>query len=120
MEPKQLAETIIQILEEKKAYDIECLPVDEQTQLADYFIIASGSSVTHVKSLEGELTEKLKKLDRLPISVEGRDSGNWILLDYGSCVVHLFREKERQFYALDQLWREGRRPPMEREEADTE
>lgn len=106
LEAKVLANRIMQILESKKAFDLECLPVEEKTTLAEYFIIASANSTTQAKTLEDEVSYRLKEEENiLPLGVEGRESGRWILLDYGSVIVHIFHREERQFYDLDKLWK---------------
>lgn len=106
MNSEQFIKAITEILESKKAADIECIPVADKTTLAEYFIVASGNTVTQVKALEDELTYKLKEqYGILPEGVEGRDSGRWILLDYGSIIVHIFHKADREFYSLDTYWK---------------
>lgn len=115
MEAKALAEKIMGILEEKKAHQIEMIPVTERTTLADFFVVASGNSVTQVKALEDEVTYRLKEEDDLlPMGMEGAETGRWILLDYGTVIVHLFHREDRSFYDLDKLWK----GPLHREKAE--
>lgn len=105
MNSKELSGKIAEILENKKAIDIEILPVAEKTIIADYFIVASGSSITHVKALADEVAFVLK--DELKIStdrIEGFSTGRWILLDYKDVIVHLFHPEERENYSLEKLW----------------
>ena len=107
LETKELVEKILHILEEKKAKDIECLPVTERTTLADYFVVASGSSVIQVKSLGDEITYRLKEDEGLhPYGVEGMSKGRWILIDYGTVVIHIFHHDDRELYQLEEFWRE--------------
>ncbi|MDD2533730.1 MAG: ribosome silencing factor [Eubacteriales bacterium] len=109
MTAQELAHKIGIILDDKKAKDIEVIDVSEKTILADYFVIASGTSTTHVKALSDEVEFMLKEQDRrLADHVEGHDSSRWILLDYGDVVVHVFHTEERDFYSLDKLWRLSR------------
>ena len=106
MDPQKLSEWIRDILENKKAHDVQILPVGEKTTLAEYFVVADGNSVTQVKALEDDLTYRLKEdFQILPLSEEGEGSGKWVLIDYGSVIVHLFKTSERQFYDLEQFWK---------------
>lgn len=105
MNSKELSEKITEILENKKAIDVEILPVAEKTIIADYFIVASGSSTTHIKALADEVAFVLK--DELKIStdhIEGFSTGRWILMDYKDVIVHLFHPEERENYSLEKLW----------------
>jgi len=90
-------------LEEAKGSRVTILDVREMTLIADYFVIASGSNLRHVRAMADGLTYDLKEL-RSPHHVEGYGAGYWILLDYGDVVVHVFREEERSFYGLERLW----------------
>lgn len=106
MDPQKLSELIRDILDSKKAHDVQILHVGDKTTLAEYFVVADGSSVTQVKALEDELTYRLKEEAQiLPVSEEGESSGKWVLIDYGSVVVHIFKTSERQFYDLEQFWK---------------
>ena len=105
MEIKTLAEEMQKILEDKKALDIEVIAVGEKTILADYFIIASGTSTTHIKSLSEELEFQIKsKYGIFPGHVEGASTSRWILMDYKDIVVHIFHPQERTEYNLEKLW----------------
>ena len=99
-----MMERIIEILDSKKAKDIKEIDIKDKTTIADYFIIASGTSNTHVKSLADNVEEELKKENIYPNKIEGYDSGLWILMDYGEVIVHIFTEKERENYSLEDLW----------------
>lgn len=105
MEIKELADKIVEILENKKGVDIELIPVAEKTVLADYFVICSGTSSTHIKALADEVEYMLKRdYGVAPDHIEGRESARWILLDYKDVVVHVFHPEERQNYSLEKLW----------------
>lgn len=105
MEIKELADKIVEILDNKKGVDIELIPVAEKTVLADYFVICSGTSSTHIKALADEVEYMLKRdFDAAPDHIEGRESGRWILLDYKDVVVHVFHPEERANYNLEKLW----------------
>jgi ribosome-associated protein len=104
-----LANKIRTILEDKKAADVEVIDVSNKTILADYFVIATGTSTTHVKALAGEVEFVLKEQEqRMVDHVEGFESSRWILLDFGDVVVHVFHPEERDFYSLEKLWRASR------------
>ena len=109
MTASDLAQKIRTILEDKKAKDIDVIDVSDKTILADYFVIATGTSTTHVKALADEVEYLLKEKDnRLVYHVEGFESSRWILLDYGDVVVHVFHSEERDFYSLEKLWQQSR------------
>ena len=95
---------IEKILDNKKAQNIQIMDIKEKTTIADYFIVASGTSTTHVKSLADNIEEELKKEKIYPNKIEGYSTGMWILMDYGEVVVHIFTEQERENYNLDDLW----------------
>ena len=99
----ELVLKIEDILESKKAKDIKKIDIKNKTTIADYFIIASGTSTTHVKSLADNLEEELKKNNVYPKKIEGYDTGSWILLDYDNIIVHIFTESERQNYSLEEI-----------------
>ena len=100
----ELVEKIFKILDNKKAIDITKIDLNNKTTIADYFIVASGTSNTHVKSLADNVEEELKKESILPNKIEGYDSGLWILMDYGEVIVHIFTKTERENYSLEDLW----------------
>lgn len=99
---------IMRVLDDKKALDIKTLYVSDLTTIADYFIIASGSSTTHVKSLCDEIRDKLMDENIIYDHIEGYKNGNWILMDYGDVVVHIFMKDVREFYSLDRLWADAK------------
>ncbi len=105
MDSKEMAEKIVSILDEKKAVDIEMIPVAEKTVLADYFVIATGTSSTHIKSLSDEVEFVMKNEHKIVSDhVEGMSTGRWVLLDYKDVVVHIFHPEDRAHYSLDKLW----------------
>ncbi len=93
-------------LNEKKAVELYATRIAELTVLTDYFLIANGTSSTHVRSLAEEVEDKLSKAGLEPMNIEGRSTG-WILLDYGSVVVHIFTKQARDTYNLERLWMDG-------------
>lgn len=107
MTPQQIAGQIVAVLDEKKAEDISVLRVHDLTVITDYFIVASGTNSTHVKSLADEVEFKLKQQGVAPAFIEGYGSAQWIALDYGSVIVHVFYPEARKFYELERLWADG-------------
>ncbi|NJP40779.1 ribosome silencing factor [Oscillospiraceae bacterium HV4-5-C5C] len=95
-----------QALEDKKGKDIKTYDLRHKSSLADYFIVASASSLPQIKTLADEVEGRLEQeaAGLRPAHVEGRDSGHWVLLDYHDFVVHLFLDKDREYYSLDKLW----------------
>jgi len=105
----QTAQLIKEILEAKKALNVEIIDLEGKTILADRFVIATGTSVTHIKALAGEVELVMKeKHQRQPDHIEGYESSRWILMDYDDVVVHIFHAEERDFYSLEKLWRASR------------
>lgn len=101
-----ILKTAAEALNEKKAVDLFATKISELTVLTDYFLIANGTSTTHVRSLAEEVEDKLSKAGVDPKSIEGRATG-WILLDYGCVVVHVFTKEARDTYSLERLWVDG-------------
>lgn len=100
-----LAEAAVNALEEKKGMDVRLLPVGEQTALADYFVIATATSNTHVHALADEVEFRVKQeLGIAPSHIEGYRNNIWELMDYGCVVVHIFTREGREFYNLERLW----------------
>ncbi len=106
MEVIKKVETVIKAIDNKKGFDIKAIKIDDLTILGDYFIIASGSSSTQVRALADEVDEKMSEQGIEPNHIEGKTSG-WILLDYGDVVVHIFTRDEREFYSLEEKWKDG-------------
>lgn len=105
MKTEDMLKRMIEILENKRAKNVEVLEIAERSSLADYFLLASASSTTHVNALVDELLFQLKTVDHvLPERVEGYNNGRWTLVDYGDVWVHIFHEEDRAFYDLDSLW----------------
>jgi ribosome-associated protein len=95
--------------EEKKALEIVVLDLREVASFTDYFIITSGTNAKQVQAIADEVVEQLKKRGRRASRVEGYSTAEWILVDYGDFVVHIFEDKARKFYDLERLWREAAR-----------
>ncbi len=103
----EMTKEIAKILDNKKAIDIKAIKVRDISSLADYFVIAAGSSSTQVKALADEVEYKLKQIQVSPEHIEGHRSNSWILIDYGNVIVHVFSKEAREFYDLERLWQDG-------------
>ncbi|MBE6815368.1 MAG: ribosome silencing factor [Ruminococcaceae bacterium] len=99
----ELTKKIVKALDDKLARDIEVIKTEEVTIVADYFVIATANSNTHVRALADEIEYQLEQEDIRPDHVEGRATG-WVLMQYGGVVVHIFLEDSRQYYNLERLW----------------
>jgi len=91
---------------DKLATDLLAFDVSEQLAITDAFLIASGSNDRQVKAIVDEVEDKLREIGAKPVRREGERDGRWVLIDYGEIVVHVQHEEERQFYALERLWRD--------------
>ena len=109
MQQLELLKAIAAILDDKKARDIIAIHTTEQTILADYFLLCTGTSTTHAKALADDLEFEMKNRHGVtPRGVEGRASG-WTLLDYGTVLVHVFLQEQREYYNLERLWEDSER-----------
>ena len=99
----ELTKKIVKALDNKLARDIEVIKTEEVTIVADYFVIATANSNTHVRALADEIEYQLEQENIHPNHVEGRATG-WVLMQYGGVVVHIFLEDSRQYYNLERLW----------------
>ena len=106
MENFEILKIAANALNNKKAIDLHAVKVTDLTVLTDYFLIATATSNTHVHALADEVEEKLAELGVKANHIEGK-STDWILLDYGSVVIHVFGKKSREFYSLDRMWNDG-------------
>ena len=102
--PKEIAVAVTKALDEKKGMDIRLLKIDRVSTLADYFLICTGTSNTHVKTLCDYAEYTLENLGESMLGREGHRGNSWELLDYGTIVVHVFTTEAREFYALERLW----------------
>ena len=108
MESKEMAKIIIGAMEEKKAEDIRVLDISEVSSLGDYFIIASGNNVNQVQAIIDEVDMKLGRQGVEPRQIEGYSNANWVLMDYGDVIVHVFDKENRLFYDLERIWKDGK------------
>jgi ribosome-associated protein len=103
-DPAELGHRIVDIASDKKATDIVLLRTAEVTTMADYFVICSGRSDRQVQALASAIVDQLREEGVRPLGVEGKGSSRWVLLDYGSVIVHVFAAEERDYYGLEHLW----------------
>jgi ribosome-associated protein len=103
-EAAELAHRIVEIASDKKGSDIVMLRTAELTTMADFFVICSGRSDRQVQALAGAILDELRDEGIRPIGTEGMNSARWVLLDFGSVIVHVFAPEERDYYGLERLW----------------
>ncbi len=97
------------MLQSKYAEDIALLQVDQLTSIADFFILCTAESSPQLKAIANEVEDQLSLQGIEPLSIEGREAGTWILIDYGDVILHIFKEEARAFYNLDHLWADAPR-----------
>lgn len=107
-EIQKMAGLAILALEDKKAEDIRVIDISEVSVLADYFLIASGKNRSQLQAMADEVEEKLGRAGYPMKQSEGYDNANWILLDFGDIIVHLFDPENRLFYDLERIWHDGK------------
>ena len=105
--PVDIAKFMVKVLDAKKAKDIRLLHVEEQTVIADYFVIATGNSTTQVSSLSEEVEYRPSQYGIIPRATEGQRGDSWILSDYNCVILHVFNQDARDFYKLEKLYSEG-------------
>ena len=110
---KEMARIAYHALEEKKAEDIRIIDIEHVSVIADYFLIASGNNRNQVQALAESVEEQLYKAGYEKKQTEGYTAGNWILLDYGDIVIHIFDKENRLFYDLERIWRDGSQTAIE-------
>ena len=108
MDSMEIVKTAANALNDKKATAINIIEIDEISALAEYFVIATATSSTHVRALADEAQEKLSEIGYLPHHIEGKTTG-WIVLDYSSVIIHVFTPDQREFYGLDAMWSDGKK-----------
>lgn len=93
---------------EQKGLDVKILELSGLTDIADYFVIISGTSDRHVQGIAEKIEQSLKEKGERPLRINGMNKGEWVLMDYGNIVVHVFYEPVRQYYEFDDLWRKAK------------
>lgn len=114
-ETRKMADLAIRALEDKKASDISLLDISDISTLADYFIIASGSNRSQLQAMCENVEDTLGRAGFEARQIEGFRTANWILLDYGDVVIHLFDMENREFYGLDRIWNDAVKLPLHEE-----
>lgn len=104
----ELARIAIAALEDKKAEDVRVIDIGDVSVLADYFIIANGNNRTQVQAMADEVEQRLGRAGAEPKQIEGYQTGNWVLLDFGDVIIHIFDAQNRLFYDLERIWKDGR------------
>ena len=107
MTDNEILKIAVNAIDSKRGENIRIIKIDELTVIADYFIIANGSSTTQVKALADEVEFKLSQAGLEPRRTEGYQGANWIVLDYIDVVIHIFHKETRDFYDLERLWQDG-------------
>ena len=111
---KLMAKLAYKALDDKKGEDIKVIDISEISVLADYFIIANGSNDSQVRALVENVEDELSKAGFEVKQREGYGLGNWVLLDFGSIIVHVFDKENRLFYDLERIWRDGKSVDVEK------
>ncbi|NNC99832.1 MAG: nicotinate (nicotinamide) nucleotide adenylyltransferase [Gammaproteobacteria bacterium] len=106
MNPTQIKDQIVAALEDIKGVDIRVIDIADISDFADFMVVASGTSDTHVKALAREASDRLRKQGLIPLNEDGADIGEWVLVDFGDVVLHVMRPEVRDYYDLEKLWDE--------------
>ncbi len=109
MNTKELVKIAVNALEDKKAEDVKIIDISNVSVIADYFIIAGGDNMHQIKAMADEVEEKLGRAGLLCKQVEGYDSANWVLLDFGDIIVHIFDRENRLLFDLERIWGDGKK-----------
>lgn len=112
MEAFEILKIAANALNEKKAKELSAVKVADLTVLSEYFLMCTANSSTQIRALCEEVEEKLEQAGVTPHHIEGRATG-WIVLDYGSVLVHIFGRQEREFYGLEKMWSDGEQVNMD-------
>jgi ribosome-associated protein len=110
-EPGTLHALVLEQLDDDQAQDMVSIPLEGKSSIADHMVIASGRSTRQVAAMAQKLAEKIKQAGHGPVRLEGLPAADWVLVDAGDVVVHLFRPEVRSFYNLERMWAFGDAPP---------
>ena len=108
MNSLEITKLAIEALEDKKAEDIKVIDISQVSVIADYFIIAGGNNRSQIQALCDNVEEKLGRAGHPAKQIEGYDTANWILADFGDVIVHIFDKENRLLYDLERIWRDGK------------
>ena len=109
MTPKRMQQLIRRTLKDTKGQNISVFDVRKLTDITDYMVIVTATSARHGQTLAEKVIDILREHKRKPLGVEGRETGDWVLVDFGDVVVHIMLSQARQFYSLERLWDDGKR-----------
>jgi ribosome-associated protein len=110
------AKLALECAHEKKAFDTVALDLREIASFTEFFLICSGANQRQVQAISDEIEEQLKKqLDARPVRIEGYRTAEWVLMDYGDFIIHIFEKNAREFYDLERLWRDAKRVELPEE-----
>jgi ribosome-associated protein len=113
---EKLVQMIADAALEEQAVDLVILDVNEKTIIADYFVICSGRNVVQIHSIAEHIEQKMEQQGIKVLRRDGYQEGKWVVLDYGSTIVHIFRQEERDYYKLENLWADARKVTVETQE----
>jgi len=105
--PEEFVKKVEGWIDDKSGLDIQSINITELSSIANYFVIASGSSDRQVKAIADNIEHEAKLLEIFPKGIEGQREGRWILLDFYDVIIHIFHEEERGLYNLEELWKDG-------------
>lgn len=108
-----IIKNVVTVLEDRKAFDIKVLDIKEINIMTDYFIIASGNNINHIHALCDHIEDELRKRSIHCTQKEGYQAANWILMDYGNFIIHIFDKDTRYFYDLERIWKDGKEIKIE-------
>ena len=110
---ERLMETVVGVLEDRKALDVESYPAEEMSNgLFEWTVVCTGTSLRHIRGIANEISRKVKRSGRKVFGTEGAQDSDWILLDLGEIVLHVMTRAAREYYDIDSLWSFGERPPQ--------
>ncbi|WP_068070605.1 ribosome silencing factor [Novosphingobium lentum] len=110
--PDPLHDLVLASLDDDQAMEVVSIPLEGKSSIADYMVIASGRSTRQVAAMAQKLAERIKKSGHGPVRIEGLPAADWVLVDAGDVVIHLFRPEVRSFYNLERMWAFGDAPPV--------
>lgn len=113
MKPEEIKQKVVAAVENVKGQDIRVLDIADISNFADYMVVVSGTSDTHVKALAREASDSLRAEGVKPLNEDGADVGEWVLVDFGDVVLHVMRPEVREYYDLEKLWDEDVRKMVE-------
>ena len=120
MKPEEIKQQVIEAVENVKGQDIRVLDIADISNFADYMVVVSGTSDTHVRALAREASDSLRKQGVIPLNENGADVGEWVLVDFGDVVLHVMRPEVREYYDLEKLWDEDVRKMVEQHRESNE